>query len=177
MTLIAWTDDRVASLKKLWEAGQSASQIANELGGITRNAVIGKVHRLGLTGRAHPAAERKPRKKRTDYNYLQHARQQRYRGVVVPAVALQPEPEPEPTETPDNIIAFHQRVALMELTDAVCHWPVGDPRAADFFFCGGKAVTGMSYCAHHCRIAYQPASTPRSQRNGARPGSDLYGWA
>lgn len=175
MTLIAWTDDRVASLKKLWEAGQSASQIANELGGVTKNAVIGKVHRLGLTGRAHPVAERKPRTRRADTSYLRQIKRPSYRGSAVPAVVM--EAAPEPVAQPDNIIAFHHPVALMELTDAVCHWPVGDPRAADFFFCGGKAVTGMSYCAHHCRMAYQPPSTPRSQRNGARPGSDLYGWA
>ncbi len=174
MSIVPWSDDRVEAMKKLWADGLSASQIANELGGLTRNAVIGKAHRLGLMKRRERKPAQARQRKAPATHYLRQNNTPSYRGAAVPAVAKQVDPEPAPVA---EIIPIHQRVALMELHDAICHWPVGDPRSSDFHFCGGKAISGMPYCAHHCRMAYQPPSEPRSGRNGKRAGRHLYGWA
>lgn len=174
-----WSSKRIDNLKILFEAGLSAAQIAGELGGdLTRNAVIGKIHRLGLSGRAKSPApasrEAKPRRERKVSQYLRQNAKPNYRGQHVAAVAMLPDAAPAPTP---EVIPIHQRVALMELTDAVCHWPVGDPLQPEFHFCGGRAINGMPYCAHHCRIAYEPAREPQRSRRGFRPGRHLYGWA
>jgi GcrA cell cycle regulator len=161
MTVITWTDDRVEQLKKLWEGGLSASQIAAELGNVTRNAVIGKVHRLGLSGRAKSpsSAAPRPRKPRPAQQMVRMPRPIA-RGNTALAHNYEVEMEPDPIAI-DNVIPISQRLQLVELNDATCHWPVGDPASADFYFCGGKAVAGAPYCAHHSRIAYQPAADRR----------------
>src|ERR1043166_5233191 len=91
---ITWTDDRVELLKRLWAEGLSASQIAGELGGITRNAVIGKVHRLGLSGRAKPSSSGAPRARKPRSHMLRVARPA-MRGNTALALAYEMEPEPE----------------------------------------------------------------------------------
>jgi len=161
MTVITWTDDRVEQLKKLWEGGLSASQIAAELGNVTRNAVIGKVHRLGLSGRAKSpsSAAPRPRKPRPATQMVRMPRPVA-RGNTALAHNYEVELEPDPIAI-DNVIPISQRLSLVELSDATCHWPVGDPASQDFYFCGGKAVTGQPYCAHHARIAYQPVTDRR----------------
>jgi GcrA cell cycle regulator len=171
-----WTDERVELLKKLWnDDGLSASQIAAEFGGITRNAVIGKVHRLGLSGRAKsPSAASRPRKPRLVSPYQRRTRPQHAtRGNTalaahaMPFLEMEPEAEPEP-EFLDNIIPIGQRCSILQLTEATCHWPVGDPASPEFFFCGGKAATGTPYCGYHSRVAYQPAQDRRRDRRAAR---------
>jgi GcrA cell cycle regulator len=169
----SWTDDRVELLKKLWSEGQSASQIAAELGGITRNAVIGKVHRLGLSGRAKApsSAVPRPRKPRPPSHMLRNMSRPAVRGNTALArhplavYELEPELEQEPLE---NIVPIGQRCTLLELSDSKCRWPIGDPGAADFFFCGGKPVGDLPYCAYHARMAYQPASDRRRDRRSVR---------
>jgi len=169
---IGWTDERVELLKKLWSEGLSASQIAGELGGITRNAVIGKVHRLGLSGRAKApsAATPRPRKARPPAHMMRMSRPT-LRGNTALArhplalYEIEPEPEIEPLE---NIIPIGQRCSLLELSDCRCRWPIGDPGTADFFFCGGKPVADLPYCAYHARIAYQPVSDRRRERRAVR---------
>jgi GcrA cell cycle regulator len=158
---ITWTDERVEQLKKLWADGLSASQIAAQLGNITRNAVIGKVHRLGLSGRAKSpsSAAPRPRKPRSTSHMLRISRPS-MRGNTALAHAYEVELEPEP-EPYDNVIPIGQRRTLLELTEATCHWPVGDPGSPDFFFCGGQTVPGLPYCGHHTRVAYQPAASRR----------------
>jgi len=163
MTVLTWSDDRVEQLKKLWEAGLSASMIAAELGSVTRNAVIGKVHRLGLSGRAKSPATAAPRQRKT----ARPAQQQMMRvtrpvsrGNTALAHAFDVEVDSDPV-TFDNVVPMNQRLSLLELNEATCHWPVGDPSSADFFFCGGKALGGLPYCAQHSRVAYQPASDRR----------------
>jgi GcrA cell cycle regulator len=81
--------------------------------------------------------------------------------------AYEYDPEPEP-ELIENIIPIGQRCSLVELNDEKCHWPIGDPGQPDFFFCGGKALTGMPYCGYHSRIAYQPPADRRRERRAAR---------
>jgi GcrA cell cycle regulator len=164
---MSWTDERVESLKKMWSDGLSASQIAGELGGITRNAVIGKVHRLGLSGRAKSpsAAAPRPRKARSHTHLLRVSRPS-IRGNTALAHALEFDAEPEP-ERLDNVIPLGQRRTILELTEQTCRWPIGDPGSAEFFFCGGQTVSGLPYCSFHSRVAYQPASDRRRDRRQA----------
>ena len=166
--LQTWTDDRVELLKKLWADGLSASQIAGELGGITRNAVIGKVHRLGLSGRAKAPSSSVPRQRKPRAPSMFRAPRPMMRGntaLAMPAYDYEPEPEPELLE---NIIPIGQRCTLLELNDEKCHWPIGDPGQPDFFFCGGKTPNGNPYCGYHARIAYQPAGDRRRDRRPPR---------
>jgi GcrA cell cycle regulator len=167
-TLATWTEERVEQLKKLWEAGLSASQIAGELGNITRNAVIGKVHRLGLSGRAKSpsSAAPRPRKARAPSHMMRITRPA-VRGNTALAQAFQIEVEPDPIAY-DNIVPMTQRRSLLELTEDTCHWPVGDPGSPEFFFCGGQSLNGLPYCVHHSRVAYQPASDRRRDRRRAK---------
>lgn len=139
-----WTDDRVQTLTRLWRDGQSASQIARALaGGITRNAVIGKVHRLGLSGRAKPSAPA-----------LRPRREVRARGT-----------SPRASRTPLRAPAAHRAGPPPEVGTATvvtvrrgqCRWPIGDPRADGFSLCGCAAVRG-AYCSGHAELAYRPLS-------------------
>jgi len=162
---MSWTDERVELLKKLWTDGLSASQIAAELGGITRNAVIGKVHRLGLSGRAKSPSSTapRPRKTRTHAHMLRVARPA-IRGNTALAQAFEYEVEVE-AELVDNIIPIGQRRNLLELTEETCRWPIGDPASAEFFFCGGQTVTGLPYCGYH-----SPSPTSRRATAAAIAG-------
>jgi GcrA cell cycle regulator len=168
-----WTDERVELLTKLWSDGLSASQIAGELGGITRNAVIGKVHRLKLSGRAKAPSSAAPRarKPRAQTTFTSRAARPATRGNTALAThalymeVMEPEPEPELI---DNIIPIGQRCSILELNDAKCHWPIGDPGTPEFFFCGGKTISAHPYCAYHCRIAYQPIQDRRRDRRPMR---------
>jgi GcrA cell cycle regulator len=161
---MGWTDERVELLKKLWADGLSASQIAAELGGITRNAVIGKVHRLGLSGRAKTPATTapRPRKPRSSGHVLRVSRPA-IRGNTALAYDYEMEPEPELLEIP-----VEQRRTLLQLNEHTCRWPIGDPGAPEFFFCGGDAANELPYCAYHSRVAYQPANDRRRDRRPVR---------
>lgn len=154
-----WTEERVELLGKLWGEGRSASQIAGVLGGgVTRNAVIGKVHRLGLAARAKaggpaPVRAAKPVRAAPAAVRLRPAEA----GAMPPAI-LQPAPVPE------AMIPVSERVSILELRENMCRWPIGDPTSPDFGFCGQRSATGLPYCTHHCRIAYQPAADRRRLR-------------
>ena len=168
MTVVGWTDDRVEQLKKLWEAGLSASQIAAELGNITRNAVIGKVHRLGLSGRAKSPSSSVPRQRKVrPAQQMMRINRPVSRGNTALAQAFEVEAEPDPIAY-DNVVPMSQRLNLLQLNENTCHWPVGDPSSPDFFFCGGTALDSLPYCAHHSRVAYQPASDRRRNRPGGK---------
>ncbi|MFS8036833.1 GcrA family cell cycle regulator [Xanthobacter sp. AM11] len=169
---MSWNDERVELLKKLWSEGLSASQIASELGEVTRNAVIGKVHRLGLSGRAKsatPAAgAARARKARPEG---QGQRPQRPATLGNTALAADPDEMPEEAPAPapapaaaDNVVTMGQRCTIMNLTESTCRWPQGEPGTDSFHFCGAKSNPGMPYCAHHARIAYQPVQDRRRDR-------------
>ena len=161
---MSWTDERVELLKKLWSDGLSASQIAAELGSVTRNAVIGKVHRLGLSGRAKSpsSSASRPRKPRAATQMLRVSRGA-IRGNTALARAYEYDFDPEP-ELIENIIPIGQRRTLLELTEATCRWPIGDPGAEGFAYCGSQTKTGLPSCPYHSRVAYQPASERRRER-------------
>ncbi len=139
---MAWTDERIDILKKLWTEGLSASQISKELGeGVTRNAVIGKAHRLGLEKRPSPVKSDKEKK------------------VAAPkVVAMTPKKAPKRSES--------KHVTLLELGERMCKWPHGHPGEDNFHFCGKPSQPGMPYCGAHCQEAYQ-AQPPRRDRNKA----------
>ena len=163
---MSWTDERVELLKKLWADGLSASQIAGELGGVTRNAVIGKVHRLGLSGRAKSPSSSSPRpRKARASSHMMRVSRGSMRGNTALAYDYDIEPEPELIE---KLIPVAQRRTLLELTEATCRWPVGDPGSPEFFFCGGETITSLPYCAYHSRVAYQPPSERRRDRRPFR---------
>jgi GcrA cell cycle regulator len=163
---MTWTDERVELLKKLWADGLSASQIAAELGGVTRNAVIGKVHRLGLSGRAKSSSSGVPRQ-RKPRSHMMRVSRPASRGNNALALSYDMEQEPEP-EVIENIIPLGQRRTLLELNEDTCRWPIGDPATTDFFFCGGKPLNALPYCHYHSRVAYQPASDRRKDRRPFR---------
>ncbi|MFH6781313.1 MULTISPECIES: GcrA family cell cycle regulator [Methylobacterium] len=162
-----WTKERVELLKRLWSDGRSASQIAAEMGGVSRNAVIGKVHRLGLAGRvlkangAAPPAGRRARSE-VDAPGASLAESPSMLAPAPPALALVPS---QTGPTADTIaLPESARVTIMELRDFMCRWPMGDPSTPDFRFCGDRAITGLPYCTHHSRIAYQPAAERKRDR-------------
>src|SRR3954468_19606772 len=118
MTVMTWTDDRVEQLKKLWEAGLSASQIAAELGNVTRNAVIGKVHRLGLSGRAQSPSSAAPRPRQPrPAQPMGGVPGPVARGNTALAHNYDVDVEPDPIAV-DNVIPMSQRLTLVELNDA-----------------------------------------------------------
>jgi len=167
---MTWNDERVELLKKLWTDGLSASQIASELGGITRNAVIGKVHRLGLSGRAKTPASAvpRPRKPRAPAHMMRVTRPaMRGNTALAPVHSYELEAEPEP-QLVENIVPMGQRCTLLELSEDKCRWPIGDPGSQEFFFCGGKAADGVPYCAYHSRLAYQPVNDRRREKRTVR---------
>ena len=174
---MSWTDERVELLKRLWNQGLSASQIAGELaGGVTRNAVIGKVHRLGLSGRAKstaPAAARPRKTTRPPSHPMSHAPTVRGNLAMMPKAAPQPSPAPvialAPQPVSEVVIPMSERVTIMELRESMCRWPHGDPTSADFRFCGAKSPTGTPYCNYHSQIAYQPSLERRRERKQLTP--------
>jgi GcrA cell cycle regulator len=161
---MGWTAERVELLKKLWSEGLSASQIAAELGGVTRNAVIGKVHRLGLSGRAKPAGSAAPRPRRPRTSGM--ARSSRLLTSGANALKAYPAITPRRMLPPleDIVVPISLRASLLTLTDAMCKWPTGDPATEDFHFCGHRVREGSPYCEYHSRIAYQPVGDRRRER-------------
>lgn len=145
---MSWTDDRVALLKKLWGEGKTAAEIAKELGGVTRNAVIGKAHRLKLSNRVSPIQQnnKKP----------------------VPVVKVTPqlvERKIQKVPAQDN----RKGIPLTNLKANECRWPFGDPRDEHFGFCGCRAIPGLPYCPEHAKVAYQAATRNRilkAEENG-----------
>ena len=191
---MSWTDDRVEILKKLWVEGQSASQIAKELGGVTRNAVIGKVHRLGLSNRATSSSSSKSdTKSKTSVKSMSDTKRvsnktsaskvasanspseprsnvTSLRRQIIPAgQPLPPQPSaneisPEALARVSEIERKAKKISLLELTERTCKWPVGDPATEEFWFCGLPSQAGKPYCEAHVGVAFQPMSQRRDRR-------------
>lgn len=160
-----WPQERIELLTKLWADGLSCSRIANQIGhGLSRSAIIGKVHRLGLPGRGSPAAEarrmnkaegvKKYRGTKRDDNFrfrrkisVGYTQPQRVKAAPEPIVPLE-----------EIFIPLEQRRTLLQLTAETCRWPVGDLETEDFYFCGAVPKDGKPYCGPHCRIAYMPVT-------------------
>jgi GcrA cell cycle regulator len=143
-----WTEERVDQLKQMWTDGLSASQIARALGNVTRNAVIGKVHRLGLSGRASPARAERPRIR-----------------SVSPRISVPKAPPPMPIEVKDPIVTeTGDSITVVNISRNMCKWPVGDPSANDFRFCGHGTKQNSPYCEAHSRMAFQPLQSRRDKQ-------------
>lgn len=184
---MSWTDDRVETLKTMWGEGKSASQIAKELGGVTRNAVIGKVHRLGLSNRATPAktTKEKPAPKEAAKPKVapKHEKEKSAAAKILESpvslpirrpiiTAGQPlPPQPSNSEISQEALATvaevekkAKKLNLMQLTEKTCKWPIGDPATDEFWFCGLNVQTGKPYCEAHNAVAFQPMSARRDRR-------------
>ena len=141
---MSWTHERIEQLKKLWEAGYTASNIATELGGITRNAVIGKAHRLGLSGRM------KSKSKVSSVAIVRKRKMPVNKNSKIIELTTSVEPM-NPT-------------SFADIKDGLCRWPLGEPEDLDFKFCGRKCAEGMIYCTEHHSLAYQPLNQTRQKR-------------
>lgn len=181
-----WTDERVEKLKKLWADGLSASQIAAQLGGVSRNAVIGKVHRLNLPGRAKSTTQAAARPKRTAAapapRQAGFATQQSRPTAAVAsqttrtvarsagATALKqemsviPAAELDTRPVEDVVVPISRRLSLIQLSERTCKWPIGDPLQEEFHFCGNDSGDSSPYCSYHSRLAFQPSAERRRAR-------------
>jgi len=140
---MSWTPEREEKLKELWKKGHTASQIASLLGNTTRNAVIGKAHRLNLEARA--ISKRSAPKVNTENNVKPETKIQKHgRKARFKALLLDKSFEPENPKK------------LEELTDETCRWPVGHPYESTFYFCGRKPMEKFPYCKLHVLYAFQP---------------------
>lgn len=161
-----WSDERVALLKKLWADGLSASQVAGRLGSVTRNAVISKIHRLGLSERVGSVKKRTSARRYTNAKKPPRPQGQHPRFGAPPKTPFQRLPPINPTELialadtpPANIKTIHA------LEDCDCRWPFGEIGAKDFGYCGKQKAAGLPYCEVHAARAYvvpirRPKTTP-----------------
>ena len=142
---MSWTDEKVQKLKELWKKGHTASQIAEMLGETTRNAVIGKAHRLNLEARApskHSGASVSRENKQIRRGPAPTSRKAKFQSIL-----LDKNFEPENPKS------------LEELTDTTCKWPIGHPNEEKFYFCGRKPEGEFPYCKLHVLYAFQPKGT------------------
>jgi len=176
---LTWTKERIERLKELWTEGLSASEIAAELGeGVSRNSVLGKAHRLGLAQGERKGAS------------MPRSRKPVRPPAPPPVVELPPPDKPVPAEPPpqnnphpapmmsdrppaeaaelprreEAVVPQSEGVTIMELRESTCRWPLGDPTTPEFRYCGGRAISGLPYCAHHSQLAYQPATERKRLR-------------
>jgi GcrA cell cycle regulator len=165
---MTWNDERVDALKKLWADGLSASQIAGRLGGVTRNAVIGKVHRLGLAGRATTSRMKSHRPRvRTAQVVKRGLLRARPAGIANSPLRTLYLADTEPYVPPaeELVIPLNERRYIQTLTESCCRWPIGDPQQPEFHFCGKRKIPGLPYCEVHARRAFQPPQARRRERD------------
>lgn len=175
---MSWTDERINLLKKMWKEGKSAAEIAKTLGkGVTRNAVIGKAHRMGLSGRPSPIkkpapAPKKekeaaaPRKEAAPVKEAAAVRKPAAPATKHPPLAREVEELPRKPEK--EILPLNGGTPLIDLTERMCKWPIGDPREPDFTFCGRGIRVGTPYCPDHAAMAYQTSSRGRPAANSGK---------
>jgi GcrA cell cycle regulator len=175
-----WTEETIEALKQLALEGRSASAIALALGAPSRNAVIGKAHRIGikLNGRGHASASRGPRAPREPR--LRVATHPRPRSIsygrgLVPAIPRERERK-APWIFAGAEVGEMLRVGFEDIRGTACRWPIGDPTCEDFVYCGLEVASGRSYCAGHCRMAYKPpkgyaTEAPRAEQSAPRDWS------
>ena len=157
---MAWTTDMIDNLKKLWKKGLTTNEIAKELG-VSKNSIVGKVHRLNLTSRPSPI------KKKDDETEVEVQSQETLTDVAPENVQkkavkadTQKHKEPEKPQaekqekTAPASVSPKRGIKLSELDSHTCRWPLGDPKDDGFCFCGAKVRTGQTYCDEHAAIAY-----------------------
>ena len=137
---MSWTEEKVAKLKTLWGKGNTASQIAEILGGVSRNAVIGKAHRLNLSGKFTT----KKVSNYTQVNKLKNSNTRKNKRGKFKSLIIEKDFEPENPKQ------------LEELDENSCKWPIGHPNEKNFYFCGRTSLKDFSYCKLHMLYAFQP---------------------
>lgn len=172
---MAWTDEMVEDLKKMWKEGLTTGEIGKRLN-VSKNSIVGKVHRLGLSGRPSPIkkkddepvapkapkakpakakAESKPAEKKALSPAKETAVTSKPAETVAEekkkAVSFHPMPAKEGVHRNGH---HHHNLSLTELDNHTCRWPVGDPKDANFHFCGKKVRLGQTYCEEHSSVAY-----------------------
>ncbi len=173
-----WNDTRIRQLKKMWADGESAGEIAATLGGLSRNAIIGKIYRLGLSNRDpvpavkmdKPKGKKQPKVASTTALPSGQNKLPLRRPPVVRAGQPLP-PQPAANEISEDVLRTAaetlkkaKKISLMELTEKTCKWPVGDPSTDDFWFCGLDSETGKPYCKAHNDVAFHPPNMQRKMR-------------
>ena len=140
---MSWNEEKVTKLKELWGKGNTASQIAEIIGGLSRNAVIGKAHRLNLSAKIKPRSSSSSQNI-NNINSEKNIKSKRGRKSRFQSLIIEKDFEPENPKQ------------LEELTDDVCKWPLNHPSDKDFYFCGRSSLKDFSYCKLHLLYAYQP---------------------
>ncbi len=164
---MAWTDEMVEDLKKMWKEGMTTGEIGKKLG-VSKNSIVGKVHRLGLSGRPSPikkkdeaaspsqaaAKEKKaaPAKKTASEKKVEN------QAAAKPAKAVHaPEKENKKKEAEQETYKRPEKVTVADLDNHTCRWPIGDPKDENFHFCGKRVKLGQTYCEEHSAVAYVKA--------------------
>ena len=156
-----WNEERTATLRKLWLEGMSASQVARQLGGVSRSAVIGKVHRLGITVRDVSARQR---------SAVRTTSRPQPRARVVRETA----PTPRPALRLVEIAEMAPTSSILGLSTHSCRWPIGNPESHDFGFCGREKTARGSYCDDHARGAFRKLASPSEVKAWANRPAQLH---
>ena len=150
---MSWNDEKVGKLKELWGKGNTASQIAEIIGGISRNAVIGKAHRLNLSAKIKTKSVSSNQNFQNNDEQENHSKQKRERKSKFQSLIIEKNFEPENPKK------------LEELDESSCKWPIGHPEEESFYFCGRSSLKDFSYCKLHLLYAYQPKGKKEEQTN------------
>lgn len=165
-----WTETRTRVALSLYNSGRSAAEVANEIGGVSRNAVIGKIHRAGA-GNADRKANRAAGQARAErrQNVAGAPARGRMRHVRSSPPKKTPPKDAPPPSISDQQIPPEQRRTLAQLDNSCCHWPVGDPQSPDFFFCGAPKANdeGIAYCLSHLFRSQSRDAGPRKAAGAA----------
>ena len=182
-TLAVWTEDRVELLSKLWLNGVTAAEITSQLGGTTRNAVIGKAYRLGLsnqkrqkkTSHEEETEEAESAAVETDSAPIAETDDQEIALDALDADDDASEGTVDDATSARLAEALSEKLQLMQLSEKTCKWPIGDPATDDFWFCGLPSMPGKPYCEPHNKLATQPLTSRKDRKNARK--SDLLSFA
>ena len=154
---MVWTDEAVEELKRMWDKGMTTGQIAKVLN-VTKNSIIGKVHRLCLTARPSPIkkAETNDKEKKKASKPAKAEKETAKAAPQKPAKCIKKDPIEEPAK-PVAPIVEETNIPLVKLDNHTCRWPIGDPKDEYFCFCGKRIKTGQTYCEEHAAVAYVKA--------------------
>ena len=162
---MAWTPELIKDLKRLWNKGLTTVEIGNRIG-MSKNAVVGKAHRLGLEGRPSPIKRDKNKIQITEQK-VEKVLKEKKDTIEQPIPEIEPETLESTSFPPEEILKAEpiiempkskkgkrKGVQLVDLKPTSCRWPEGDPKDPDFCFCGQECVNGKIYCEEHCAVAY-----------------------
>lgn len=168
---MAWTDEMVEDLKKMWKEGMTTGEIGKKLG-VSKNSIVGKVHRLGLSGRPSPIKKKdeadsaasqsqasvKEKKPAPAKKPAASEKKTENQAAAKPAKTEKaPEKENKKKEAEQETYKRPEKVTVADLDNHTCRWPIGDPKDENFHFCGKRVKLGQTYCEEHSAVAYVKA--------------------